>query len=381
MIRKALGRRSDMPATVVFTGSPGSGISIAAAAAAFASASAGETTLLLSLGPAHSLEALTGAQLGVDPIEIAPRLDALALDPTVELTRVWERYRAQLPGQLARLAADELPLLPGVAVLFGLLRLHELADRYQRVVLDAGPHDTLIQTLMLPDTLRWLVRLLIGLDRGPGRSGASQAQALLPSGFLPSGIVNGAQDTRLEAERVRALLTAPGATSARFVLRPDAAALADARLALSALQLYGLSVAGRVVGPLLPAGSGFYAGIQRQIFAEARAVWQTRPVLALDAPDVAGLEGLRQLAEALGMSADQPQAQAPLAESYQGTPALVVDLPGLPKGMLALTLSGDELVVRVGHYRRHILLPSGLRGTSSIRAVREGELLIVRRRE
>jgi hypothetical protein len=48
---------------------------------------------------------------------------------------------------------------------------------------------------------------------------------------------------------------------------------------------------------------------------------------------------------------------------------------------LGLTLSGDELIVRIGPYRRHILLPDGLRGTQSIRATREGDLLIIRRRE
>ena len=40
----------------------------------------------------------------------------------------------------------------------------------------------------------------------------------------------------------------------------------------------------------------------------------------------------------------------------------------------------DELIVRVGPYRRHILLPDSLRGTSAIRATREGEHLVVRRR-
>jgi anion-transporting ArsA/GET3 family ATPase len=370
-----------MPATTVFTGSPGPGSALAAAAHAIACASAGDRTLLLSLGPAHSLEALLGLALGADPARVAPGLDVLALDATIELARVWERYRAQLPGQLARLAADELPLLPGVAVLFGLLRLQEQAAGYQRVVLDAGAHDALVQTLMLPDTLRWLVRLLIGLDRGPGRSSASQAQALLPAGFLPLGIVNGAQDTRLEAERVRALLTAPGATGVYFVLRPDAAALSEARLAIAALQLYGLGVAAIAVGPVLPDSAGAYANMQHEVLSEARVIWESRPVLAMPAPVETGMAGLQPLAHALGRDAIDAAGRAPIGESYQGTPALVVDLPGLPRGALALTLSGDELVVRVGQYRRHILLPDALRGTASIRATREGDLLIVRRRE
>ena len=365
---------------MVFTGSPGPGIITAASAAALAAAQSGQHTLLMSLAPAHSLEALLATELGADPVEVAPRLDALALDPTAELGRVWERFRGQLPSQLARLAADELPLLPGIAVLFGLLRIQELGERYERVVVDAGASDALIQTLMLPDTMRWLVRLLIGLDRGPGRSAASQMQSILPAGFLPSGVVNGAQDTRLEAERIRGALTETGAAGVCFVVRPDAVALAEARLAVAAIQLYGLGVSALAVGPLLP-DAGPIAALQQSVLAETHATWASRPVLRLHAPEQHGLAGLRPVAAAFDLAAIVPQAQSPIADTYNGTPALVIALPGLPKGALALTLSGDELVVRVGHYRRHVLLPDGLRGITSIRAIRDGEALVVRRRE
>jgi arsenite/tail-anchored protein-transporting ATPase len=69
----------------------------------------------------------------------------------------------------------------------------------------------------------------------------------------------------------------------------------------------------------------------------------------------------------------------PIAEAWQGAPAIAIELPGLPKNALQLTLSGDELIVRIGAYRRHILLPEGLRG-GAIKATREGEYLIVRKR-
>jgi arsenite/tail-anchored protein-transporting ATPase len=72
-------------------------------------------------------------------------------------------------------------------------------------------------------------------------------------------------------------------------------------------------------------------------------------------------------------------APAPIAEQLAGEPAIVVELPGMPKGALRITLSGDELILQVGPYRRHILLPEALRG-SSIKATREGERVIVRRR-
>ncbi|HWQ13518.1 MAG TPA: hypothetical protein VNL77_11995, partial [Roseiflexaceae bacterium] len=91
------------------------------------------------------------------------------------------------------------------------------------------------------------------------------------------------------------------------------------------------------------------------------------------------LAGLRAVGAGLQELPDGPLV-TPIAERHGGEPALVVDLPGLPQGTLQLTLSGDELIVAIGPYRRHVLLPEGLRGVTAIRATREGSLLVVRRR-
>src|SRR5687768_5354502 len=175
-----------MPNTLLFTGNAGPGIASAAAATALHSAERGRRTLLISLGHAHSLGALLGAALAGDPREVAPRFDALAIDALAELAAAWERAGTQRPAPLAQIAGDELPLLPGLEISFGLLRLREFAPHYQVVVVDAGPHDLLLRALALPDGLRWAVRLLLGLDRGPGHSPESIGRALLPTSFIPS---------------------------------------------------------------------------------------------------------------------------------------------------------------------------------------------------
>jgi HSP20 family molecular chaperone IbpA len=75
---------------------------------------------------------------------------------------------------------------------------------------------------------------------------------------------------------------------------------------------------------------------------------------------------------------EQP-AGMPITETWENLPAIAIELPGLPTNALQLTLSGDELIIRIGTYRRHILLPEGLRG-GAIKATREGNHLIVRKR-
>ncbi|GAB4189751.1 MAG: ArsA-related P-loop ATPase [Roseiflexaceae bacterium] len=368
--------------TLILTGNAGSGVALAACGAALHSAAAGRRTLLVSFGSPQHLAALLGVALAADPVAVVPHLDALALDPLAELSAAWTRGRAQLPDQLARVPADELPLLPGSEVFFGLARLSALLPQYEAVVVDAGPHETVLRALATPDSLRWVVRLLLGLERGPGRSPSSVSRALLPTTFIPVEVRERAQELRIQAEEARGALIEPSRTAAHYVLRPDGPALADAQLAIPALHLHGLAVAALLAGPQLPADVADprlapLAARQAAVASAAQAHWPALPVLLFDLAEE-GLDGLRATGAAL--AAAPLNVAPPILYQHEGASAVVVRLPGLPRGALQLTLSGDELIVRVGPYRRHILLPDGLRGHNDIRATREGELLVVRRR-
>src|SRR6185436_11751417 len=112
-----------MASFLIFTGSAGPASATAAAATALHAASQGRKTLLFSLAPAASLNALLGVAVGSAPTAVAPQLDALALDAPAALANEWEQGRARLPAPLSQIAGDELPLLPGLELLFGLLRL------------------------------------------------------------------------------------------------------------------------------------------------------------------------------------------------------------------------------------------------------------------
>ena len=358
-----------MAQILIVTGSDGAGASIAAAAAAVHAAAGGQRTLLLSLGPAHAT------------MVEAAGLDTVAIDTPDTLAGLWDEARRQMSGAAAQVGGDELPLIPGADIILGLLRLRELAPHYQRVVVDAGPAPGLLRALALPDALRWATRLLIGLDRGPGRSNASLARAMLPVTLLPAGATEGMQEFRVRLEAARDALLDPRRTAACYALRPDAAALAAAQLAIPALQLNGLAVAGLAAGPLLPADIADprlrpLAVAQDAILAEARAIWPGRPLASLPLPEAAG--DVRALAALGARIAAGPPARPPLATEHAGAPALVIDLPGLPPGALALALNGDELIVRIGPYRRHVLLPEEVRGVAGIRATRQGDALVVR---
>lgn len=376
--------------TVICTGNGGIGSGLLAAATASTAARAGKRTLLASIGPSHSLGALFGVTLGNSPQELAPGLDVWALDAPAELSRLMEQVRPRLTGVLASLSSDELPLIVGSDFFLALecLRAAEAAG-YRLVVVDAGPHDMLLRVLALPDSFRWFVRLLFGLDRGPGQSNASLARALLPTSLLPTEWTGQVQETRARLERLRETVTTPSRATVRYALQPDPAGLDEARLAVPALQLHGLAVDALVAGPLLPAdvSDGRLAAMaaqQQALIGQAERIWNGHPVLRL--PLLTTPANPATFA-AMGLSLygslppdDVAPCPAPIAYQSGPEPTLAIRLPGVPREALHLTLSGDELIVRIGPYRRHILLPDGMRGRGAIRASREAEQLLVRLR-
>jgi anion-transporting ArsA/GET3 family ATPase len=367
---------------LIFTGASGPGISIAAVATALYEAQSGRKTLLLSFGPSHSAGALLNAQLNGKPQQVAPDLDAIELDTLGDVSTTWQELRAGFGSQFGGVAGDELPVLPGADLLLGLQRLSELAPTYACVVVDAGAQDMFLRTLSLPDSLRWIVRLLLGLDRGPGKSSASIGRALLPVSFIPLETRDGIQNFRLEAEQTREQLAAR--TAVRYVLRPDQAGFAEARLAVPALQLHGLPVTTLVAGPLLPSDSADEriaqrAAQERRVLEEARQVWSSRPLLTFDSHTADNFETLSAIGDTIAHAPASAMGN-PVALQHNGEAAVALDLPGMPKGVLQLAINGDELIVRIGPYRRHLLLPENLRGITAIRATREGDLLVVRRR-
>lgn len=373
------------------TGNGGIGSGLVAAATASVAAQAGVKTVLASFGPSHSVGALLGLPLSSTLQAVAPHLDAWVLDAPAELSAWLERLRPQLTGPLAQMSGDELPLLLGLDFFLGMARLQRMAtDGYRLAVVDVGSHDALLRVLSLPDSFRWFIRLMFGLDRGPGRNPASVGRAVVPTSLLPFDWLGQVQEARVAFEQAREAATAAGQMTVRYVLRPDMAALAETRLALPALHLHGLAVDAVVVGPLLPPDITddrltVMAGQQAAVADAAAQVWPALPLLRMalaHVPEsVAEVTVLGELLYREHRLADLDGAAAPMQQGDREHPSLAIHVPGVQREALHLTLSGDELIVRIGPYRRHVLLPDTLRGKGNIRASRDGEWLIVRLRQ
>jgi arsenite-transporting ATPase len=171
---------------------------------------------------------------------------------------------------------------------------------------------------------------------------------------------------------VRAILTDGRRTSVRLVVNPERMVIAEARRTHTYLSLFGYHVDAVVANKLLP------DGIEDPWFARWKAAHAEHlaaiergfaPVPVLRVPlqptEQVGMAALRRFADALYDDED-PTARfgtrEPLGVRRQGDRLLLeLELPFTDRDDLEVGRTGEELLVRVGPYRRSLVLPDALR--------------------
>ncbi|MFC5998937.1 ArsA family ATPase [Quadrisphaera sp. GCM10027208] len=366
---------------ILLTGKGGVGKTTTAAATGLHAARRGTKTLVLSTDPAHSLADALGVPVGAEPTEVEPGLFAQHADPRTRMDRAWQGVREYLLGVLDAVgvepvAAEELTVLPGVDDVLALLELRDQVRTgpWDLVVVDCGATAETLRLLALPESLSWYLDAAVPAERRIARAVRPVLERAggLP---LPSEAVLGAVDRlRRELTDVHAVLTAP-TTSVRVVLTPEAVAVAEARRTLTSLALFGFAVDGVVVNRLVPDGAdpwrSAWARTQAEQLSAVRAAVGSLPVVTgpyLPAEPV-GVDALADLAGRLypgGAAAGDPLAVAsvppPVQVQRDGQDfVLELRLPDARGEDVDLARDGDDLVVTVGPYRRHLTLPSALR--------------------
>ena len=365
--------------TILYTGKGGVGKTSVAAATALKASLAGKKVLVMSTDPAHSLADVFDTEIGQEPKEITPGLWAQEMDHTSMIEENWSEIQGYMTTLFEwqgadTLAAEELAMLPGMDELFGLLmvRRHNQEGRYDALILDAAPTGETLKLLSLPDHMNWYVEKIFPIQRRAAklvRPFASRAKSLPP---LPEDSVFAAGQRFYEAiASVEEILTDRESASVRLVLNAEKMVIAEARRAYTYLNLYDYGVDALVVNRLLPksVSDPYFA---RWHDAQARHIRTIKesfdPIPILTARlfdrEMFGLEALSALAEDVFEDAE------PLEVLFRGATHdivkngggydVVFHLPLAQKRNVDLSKKGAELLVKVGNYRRSILLPDAL---------------------
>lgn len=378
---------------IVHTGKGGTGKTSISAATALRCAELGMKTLVISTDTAHSLGDALQKKIGPEPIEIAENLWAQEIDARYSMDKYWGKIQVYLAGIFSQQRADEIvaeevTIIPGLEEGASLLWINEYfqRDEFDVLIVDAAPTAETIRLLSLPDVTRWWLDRIMNLTRGfkvvsnvvsgvrnvfkSKEDKEAQDKDILESAFEQ---VESLFDM---LENVRSLLTNPEYASMRLVVNPEHMVIRETQRTYTYLNLYGYATDAVLVNRIFPdeITDPFFIKWkerQKENVQFVREGFGGLPVYTapLFNEEMGGLEGLHRLADALygdknpaeRLSDGGTHRVEKVEDAKDGTKyMMIVPLGFAEKGDVDMYRSRDEITLRVGPYRRNIILPGVL---------------------
>ena len=365
---------------IVHTGKGGVGKTSISAATALRCAELGLKTIVISTDTAHSLGDSFEKEIGPEPVELYPNLWAQEVDARYSMEKYWgsfQKYMVALFTQrgIDDVVAEEVTILPGLEEGAHLLWINQYVKKgeYDVLIVDAAPTAETLRLLSLPDVTRWWFERILTLTRGAARILRPIGRMLNRGDSIPdTDAWDQVQSLFDTLDRVRALLSDPAISSIRLVVNPERMVIKETQRTYTYLNLYGYATDAIICNRIIPdeVTDPYFAAwktSQRENISFIGEAFGELPLLKapLFGEEVGGIETLRRLAEALygdRSPAEQLfEGQTHRIESDEnGGYRLIVPLPFATKQDLDLYRSRDELTLRVGPYRRNIVLPYAL---------------------
>lgn len=386
---------------IFFAGKGGVGKTSASAATGVKVAEMGYRTVVMSLDAAHSLSDIFDLKEGIfdqnrgQAVEVHKNLWIQELDIQEEVRNNWgaiHKYLTLLLNTtgLDEILAEELAILPGMEEVSLLLYINRYVQQnsFDVIILDCAPTGESIRFISIPTTLEWYIKKIFKMEKTLVKYVGPVAKKLynLP---MPGEDYFDAIEYLFERLRgVDQILVDPTTTTVRLVTNPEKIVLKETQRAFMYFSLYRMSIDAIIMNRVLPAkirDSYFEAWqeSQKRYMDLAEHYFSPIPIFPVNLfkGEVLGYESLKLLAE------EVYQNRNPLERFFDGQPydltkedgtyCLKIKLPFAGKENIELNKVSDELIVRIGAFKKHVLLPRQVAASKSVTARMEEEHLFV----
>ena len=386
---------------IFFAGKGGVGKTSAAAATGVRAAEMGCRTVVMSLDVAHSLSDIFDLEKSLldlnkgQPIKVANNLWIQELDIQEEINKNWgdvHKYLSLLLNTtgLDEILAEELAILPGMEEVSLLLYINRYVQEksFDVIILDCAPTGESIRFISIPTALEWYITKLLKVERAIAKYVRPVAKHLtdIP---IPGDDYFAAIAFLFERLRgVDQILIDPKITSVRLITNPEKIVLRETQRAFMYFCLYKMNIDGIIMNRVLPMDvkdSYFidWRRAQKNYIAKAEEYFNPIPIFLVNLfkEEILGYQSLKSLADQIYGHRN------PLERFFKGKPYNLIKedgdyrmrmtLPFISNREVELNKLSDELVVRVGSFKRHILLPRQVAAAKSVKATLEGDDLLI----
>jgi len=383
----------------MFAGKGGVGKTSIAGATGIRAADAGYTTLIMSLDIAHSLSDIFALSKGlVDqnkgmPLKISDRLWIQELDIQEEIERNWGdvyKYIASLfnTAGIEETLAQELAILPGMEEVSSLLYINRYVQGgdFDVIILDCAPTGESLRFISIPATLEWYIRKIFKIQRRVVSYVRPVVRRIYDVPLPEDSYFKALENLFERLEGVDAILTDPKITTVRLVTNPEKIVLKETQRTFLYFSLYKMCIDAVVMNRILP------QSITEEYFRDWKESQKTYLKLAeeyfspvpifpvgLQQNEPLGEEKLRRLGA--GIYGDQDPTQHFFEEQpyefhqQDGQFTMRIKLPFVSKEEVELNRLADEMVIRIGGFKKYIPLPRHAAAYKDVKARMDGAYL------
>ncbi|UCD72280.1 MAG: ArsA family ATPase [Syntrophobacterales bacterium] len=386
---------------ILFAGKGGVGKTSIAAATGISSARIGYKTLVMSLDVAHSLSDIYDLNKGLmdknkgEPIEVDQNLWIQEIDVQEEIQRNWKevyQYIATLfnISGIDEVLAEELAIMPGMEEVSSLLYINRFVNEkvFDVVILDCAPTGESLRFISIPTTLEWYMKKVFKVERLFTKYARPVVQRIYSVPLPDDDYFESLRYLFERLQGVESLLTNPRITSVRLVTNPEKIVIKETQRAFMYFCLYGLCVDAIIINRILPEGISDvhfdgWKGTQSRYIDLVEEYFSPVPIfkVGLFSNEIVGGEDLAQLSKmiydnldpATRFSTENPHKFTKINGQY----VIIVRLPFITKEDVEVSKSDDELILRIGGFKRHILLPRKVAHYNPLGAKLDGQNLVV----
>ena len=386
---------------IFFAGKGGVGKTSVAGATAMRSAQMGKDTIIMSLDIAHSLvdifdldRRLMDKNRG-EPVQVADHLWIQEMDTQEEIQRHWSevyKYFAALlkTAGFDEVLAEELAIIPGMEEVTSLLYINSYGreKRYETIVLDCAPTGESLRFISIPTALEWYIKKLFHLERRLAKVVRPVAKRITDVPLPQDEYFEVLENLFKKLEGVDKLLCDPDVTTVRLVTNPEKIVLKETQRAYMYFCLYRMCIDAVIVNRVFPSGLNetYFArwvDNQKRYIQHAEEYFKPVPVFQAEMfpEEIVGKEAMARLAKVIYDELDPTEVfyrEMPYSIiKKDGVYQLAIKLPFISKKDVEIYRVADELIVRIGAFKRHILLPKQVAGSDSIQARFEDDRLTI----
>lgn len=384
---------------IMFAGKGGVGKTSIASATGIKSAANGHKTLIMSLDIAHSLSDvfdldrdLMDRNSGM-PVHVGDNLWIQEIDIQEEIHTNWgevHQYIAMLFNTtgLNEVLAEELAILPGMEEVSSLLHINRYvkSKQFDVIILDCAPTGESLRFISIPTALEWYIGKIFNIQRRAVGIIRPVAKPFLDVPLPEDSYFKALENLFQQVRGVDKVITDHKITTVRLVTNPEKIVLKETQRAFLFFSLYKMCIDAIIINRILPGDveENYFRGwkeLQRKNIHLANEFFSPVPLFTVNLfqDEPLGIKKLAKLGEHIYGKRNPTQrffTETPYDfNKKDGGVILKVKLPFISKDEISLSKIAEDLIIRVGSFKKTVPLPQNVAAYNNISAKMENNYL------